>query len=119
MIKLYLDEDVPEAIAVALRLRGYDVMTVSELGRKGHTDIEQIKYASSEDRTIFTHNIADFCKIHSDITKRGHEHSGIIVSKQLPIGIIIKALLSLLSNLNYKKVRNNIIWLNSWIHNKP
>lgn len=115
MIKLYLDEDVPEAVAVALRLRGYDVTTVSESGRKGLTDVEQIKYASSEDRTLFTHNIADFCKTHSDFTKRRHEHSGIILSKQLPIGIIIKALLRLLSNLNYEKVRNNVIWLSSWI----
>jgi hypothetical protein len=28
MIKLYLDEDVPEAVAMSLRLRGYDVITV-------------------------------------------------------------------------------------------
>ena len=115
MIKLYLDEDVPEAIAVALRLRGYDVMTVSEAGRKGLTDVGQIKYASSEERTMFTHNIADFCRIHSDVTKRGHEHSGIIVSKQLPIGVIIKALLRLLSNLNYENAKNNVIWLSNWI----
>lgn len=40
MIKLYLDEDVPEAIAIALRLRGYDALTVKEVGRKGSTDIE-------------------------------------------------------------------------------
>lgn len=28
MIRLFLDEDVPEAIAIALRLRGYNVVTV-------------------------------------------------------------------------------------------
>ena len=28
MIKRYLDEDVPEAVAMSLRLRGYDVLTV-------------------------------------------------------------------------------------------
>jgi hypothetical protein len=66
MIRLYLDEDVPEAIAMAVRLRGY-------------------------------------------------EHSGIIISKQLPIGVIVKALLRLLSSVNYGKVRNNIIWLSDWI----
>lgn len=44
MMKLYLDEDVPKAIAEALRLRGYDVMTVSESGRKDLTDVEQLKY---------------------------------------------------------------------------
>jgi predicted nuclease of predicted toxin-antitoxin system len=60
MIKLYLDENVPEAVSVALRLRGYDVVTVKEMGRKGLSDIEQFKYVSSENRVILTFNIADF-----------------------------------------------------------
>ncbi|HHT9145830.1 MAG TPA: DUF5615 family PIN-like protein [Candidatus Wunengus sp. YC61] len=115
MIKLYLDEDVPEAIALSLRLRGYDVVTVKETGRKGLTDIEQLKYASSENRVIFTHNIADFYKIHSDFIKKELEHGGIIFSKQLPIGVIVKALLKLISNLNYEKVRNDLTWLSDWI----
>ncbi|MFN3533573.1 MAG: DUF5615 family PIN-like protein [Candidatus Brocadia sp.] len=62
MIKLYLDEDVPETIALSLRLRGYDVVTVKETGKKGVTVIEQLKYAFSENRVIFTHNIANFYK---------------------------------------------------------
>jgi len=41
MIKLYLDENVPEAISVELRLRGYDIKTVRDAGRKGTPDIEQ------------------------------------------------------------------------------
>lgn len=109
MIKLYLDEDVPEAVAMSLRLRGYEVLTVKETGKKGLTDIEQLKYASSQNRVIFTHNIADFNKIHSDFIKKGLDHSGIILSKQLPIGVIVKALLKLFANLNYEKVKNNII----------
>lgn len=47
MIKLYLDEDVPEAIAMALRLRGYDVLTTREADQKGLRDIDQLEYASS------------------------------------------------------------------------
>lgn len=66
MIRLYLDEDVYEDIAVALRLRGYDVETTKEAGNKGLPDIEQLKYASSENRIILTFNIADFYKIHID-----------------------------------------------------
>ena len=115
MIKLYLDEDVPDAIALSLRLRGYDVVTVKDTGRKGLKDIEQIQHASSEKRVVFTHNIADFYKIHSDFIKKGVGHSGIILSKQIPIGVIVKALLKLMSNLNDEKVRNNIIWLSDWI----
>ena len=29
MIRLFFDEDVPEGVAVGLRLRGYDVKTAS------------------------------------------------------------------------------------------
>ncbi|GAN33238.1 MAG: hypothetical protein DYG83_02610 [Candidatus Brocadia sp. AMX2] len=115
MIKLYLDEDVPEAVAMSLRLRGYDVITVKETGKKGLADIEQLKYASLENRVIFTHNMADFYKIHSDFIKKGLDHNGIILSKQLPIGVIVKALLKLFSNLNYENVKNKIIWLSDWV----
>lgn len=71
---------------MSLGLRGYDVITVKEAGKKGLKDIEQLKYASSENRVIFIHNIADFYKIHSDFIKKGFDHSGIILSKQLPTG---------------------------------
>ena len=111
MIKLYLDEDAPEAIAKALRLRGYDVVTVKEAARKGMTDIDQLNYASSENRVIFSFNVADFCKIHSDFITKGLNHSGIILSKQLPIGVIVKALLRLLPDITLEKARNNIYWL--------
>jgi len=111
VIKLYLDEDVPEAIAKALRLRGYDVTTVREAGRKALTDIDQLNYASSENRVIFSFNVADFNKIHTDFIEKGLSHSGIILSKQLPIGAIVKALLKLLSDITSEKAKNNIFWL--------
>ena len=75
MLKLYLDEDVPEAVATGLRLRGYDVVTVREAGRKGLSDIEQLKYASSEKRVVFTFNVADFCEMHSKLMKEGFNHA--------------------------------------------
>src|SRR3989304_643708 len=115
MIKLYLDEDVPEAVATALRLRGYDVVTVRDAGRKGLSDIEQLKYASSENRVIFTFNVADFYEMHTKLAKGGFNHAGIILSKQLPIGIIVKALLKLLSDLKHETVRNSVVWLSRWV----
>ena len=60
MMKFYLDEDVHEDIAMALRLRGYDIRTTKEAGNKGLTDIEQLKYAASEDRIIISFNASDF-----------------------------------------------------------
>lgn len=92
MMKFYLDEDVHEDIAMALRLRGYDIRTTKEAGNKGLTDIEQLKYAASEDRIIISFNASDFYKPHSEFLKKGIEHSGIILSKQLPIRRVIKPL---------------------------
>ena len=37
MTRLFLDEDVPEAVAVSLKLRGYDVVTTRQAGRRGLT----------------------------------------------------------------------------------
>ena len=115
MIKLYLDEDVPEAIAVALRLRGYNVITVREAARKGLADIDQLGYATKEGRVLFTHNIADFSKIHSDFIQKKKSHNGIILSRQLQVGVIIKALLKLLGNISPEKVKDQVIWLSDWI----
>lgn len=118
MIKLYLDENVPEAISVELRLRGYDIKTVRDAGRKGTSDIEQLTYATSENRSLFTFNTSDFCKIHAEMVKKGMNHSGIIVSKQLPVGTIVRALSKLLSSTKSEMVLNNIIWLSDWVSRK-
>ena len=42
MTRLFLDEDVPEAVAVSLKLRGYDVVTTRQAGRRGLTDAQQL-----------------------------------------------------------------------------
>jgi hypothetical protein len=115
MIKLYFDEDIHEDVAMALRLRGYDVKTTNEAGNKGLPDIDQLKYASSEGRAFISCNIADFNRLHSEFIKKGLDHNGIILSKQLSVGIIVKALLKILSNVRPEKIRNNVIWLNDWV----
>ena len=40
-IKLLWDEDVHLSVAIASRKRGYDVVHVQEVERKGKTDAEQ------------------------------------------------------------------------------
>ncbi len=109
MVKLYLDENIPVAVSVALRLRGYDVLTVKDVGRKSLSDFEQLEYASSQNRVIFTFNVADFCKVHSEFMSKGLNHAGIILSRQLPITTTVKGLLKLLSDTKAEELRNNIV----------
>lgn len=84
-LKLYFDKNVPEAIASAVRLRGYDVTTVRDAERKAVSDLDQLRYASLQKRVLFTFNVADFVKLHDEFTAAGRHHSGILLSKQLPV----------------------------------
>lgn len=111
-VKLYLDENVPEAIATALRLRGYDVATTKEAGKKAASDFDQLRYASSQKRVLFTFNVADFAELHDEFLHENHHHGGIILSRQMPVGTIVKRLLKLLSRLTPAALENNILWLN-------
>ena len=109
--RLYFDENVPEAIAAAVRLRGYDVTTVRDAERKAASDLDQLRYASLRKRVLFTFNVADFVKLHDEFAATGRHHSGILLSKQLPVGIVVKRLLKLLSHLPVETIENNILWL--------
>jgi len=59
-IKLHLDEDVNVLVADLLRARGFNVVTTVEAGNLNHDDDQQLEYAVSHQRAIFTHNRADF-----------------------------------------------------------
>ncbi|WP_373526176.1 DUF5615 family PIN-like protein [Nostoc sp.] len=62
-IRFHLDENVSNAIAKGLRHRGIDVTTASETRLIGVSDGEQLYFAMSESRVIFTHD-NDFVRIH-------------------------------------------------------
>ena len=61
-IKLFLDEDVHFALGGILQKRGFDVVDAQELGRKGSSDTEQLKYAVQQRRCLMTFNVRDFIK---------------------------------------------------------
>jgi hypothetical protein len=115
VIKLYLDEDVPEAVALALRLRGFNVLTTREADNKGLTDRQQLGFASSVGRILFSHNIADFARLHLEHIEKGVDHHGIILSRQVPIGMLVKGLSRLLSQASLEVCRNRVLWLSEWL----
>ncbi|MEH2378056.1 MAG: DUF5615 family PIN-like protein [Nostoc sp.] len=55
-IRFHLDENVSNAIAEGLRRRGIDVTTTPEKRLIGISDGEQLYFAMSESRVIFTHD---------------------------------------------------------------
>ena len=53
MISLYMDEHVPRAITIGLRLRGVDVLSVQEDNFAGKSDSELLDRAIYLNRAIF------------------------------------------------------------------
>jgi hypothetical protein len=113
-IRLYLDEDVHKRVAAALRLRRFDAISAHEVGRWGLSDEEQLTNAAAEGRVLFTYNASDYLQVHRNWLGRGQEHSGIIVSDQLPIGETIRRLLNLLNQVTADEMRNQIRWLQTF-----
>ncbi len=110
MIKLYLDEDVHKKIAPALRLKGYDVMSTHEVHQQSLSDYQQLEYAISQKRAIFSFNTGDFSRIHKEYMKNEKNHFGILLSKQIPLGESIKRLIKFLFAHSAEEIKNNIVW---------
>jgi predicted nuclease of predicted toxin-antitoxin system len=87
-LRFHLDENCPTAIADGLRRRGIDVTTTSEAGLLTESDEEQIAYARTEGRLIFTQD-EDFLRMNA----AGVPHAGIAYFRQgaRSLGEIIQA----------------------------
>ena len=110
MIKLYLDEDVHKKVATALRLKGDDVVSAHEVQKQSLTDSQQLAYAVSEQRMLFTFNAGDFDRLHKEYVSSGRKHFGILLSKQLPLSETIKRLTTFLFTHTTNETRNNVFW---------
>ena len=114
-IRLYLDEDAQRTSLVrALRARRIDVLTANEAGKIGISDAEQLAFAVSQNRTVFTFNRGDFAKLHAEYLQCGQDHSGIIVSDQLEISVVIRRLLRLLDGRSAGDIRDWLEFLSNW-----
>src|SRR5688572_21146826 len=73
-VRFLIDEHIDHAIAAALGLRGYDVLTLADANLLGADDAKEIlPFALREDRVLITRD-ADFLAMHA----RGDPHAGIV-----------------------------------------
>ena len=110
-LRLFLDEDVHLAPAAALRKRGYDAVHTVEKGRLGLSDRSQLEFAAGDDRCLVTFNVGDFVQLHNRWLEDGHEHAGIVVSKQLAVGETLRRLLVLLRDEDAESIRGQLRFL--------
>jgi len=103
LIRLYVDEDAMAGILVrGLRAREIDVTTVFEQEMTGKSDEEQLRYAAEQGRTLYTFNVGDFCRLHTEYLTIGSYHAGIIVvyRKRYTVGEQIRRLSDLIQTVS-------------------
>jgi hypothetical protein len=113
-LSLYLDEDtIARALVAGLRARGADVQTVVEAGLRGKGDNVHLEWAAANNRTVYTFNVSDFCRLHRDYLENGKEHAGIIVvpRQRYKVKQQIRLLLNLLKTKTPEDMCNHLLFL--------
>lgn len=116
-LRLYIDEDsMSRALARALRARNVDVTTALEEGMIGRTDSAHLDYATAQGRVLYSFNVGDFYRLHTEYLTSGKPHSGIIVSLQqrYSIGEQMRRLLRLAAARSAEQMCNSIEFLGHW-----
>ena len=78
---IYMDEHIPAAITVGLRVRSVAVLTVQEDGRRGASDEELLDRATELDAVIFTQD-DDFLREATQRQRTGRRFAGVIYCHQ-------------------------------------
>ncbi len=112
MIPLYMDEHVPKAITIGLRLRGIDILTVQEDNFSGKSDPELLDRAVHLQRALFSHDD----DLLSEAMKRqcaGQVFYGVIYAHHLRvlIGTCVKDLEFLAKFGEIEEIKDQVIFL--------
>ena len=110
-LRLLLDADVHVRAARILRLHGFDVLSVSEIGRQALPDEAQLTWAAEQGRCIITFNVADFSRAHRRWLAEGGHHAGIVACKQIPLRDFLRRCHALLVAYTPATVRDQMLWL--------
>jgi len=113
-IKLYLDEDLPDRLAIALRSKGFDVISAHEVDMRGKTDKEQLEFATNFVRTILTRNIKHFVGLQREYFKKNISHYGIIVTDCLSFKETMRRVTRFLNEKHPEEMKSNLDWLQNY-----
>lgn len=110
-IRLYLDEDVNVLVADLLKARGFDVLTVRDAGQLQASDEEQLAYAVNHERTMVTHNRADFEELIQIYFDTEQIHYGVILAVRRPPQNIAQRLLAILNQVTADEMENQVRYI--------
>ena len=116
-VRLDVDEDSSDNdLLKALRLRSVDIVGAQECGMLGRSDIEQLRWATGQQRVLYSANRSDFYQLHSEMMGRDENHAGIILGRQqrYSVGEQMRRLLRLVAAKTAEEMRNRVEFLSAW-----
>jgi hypothetical protein len=116
-IRFYFDEDAMDwDLVQALRTRGVDVTTANLENMIHRTDPEHLEYATTQGRVLYSFNVQDYMKIHTQYLMEERQHTGIILSlqQQYSIGEQMRRLLKIMSAKTAADLQNTVEFLSRW-----
>jgi Domain of unknown function (DUF5615) len=116
-IKIYIDEDAMDSdLVAALSSRGITVITALDAGLAGRSDDEQLAFASGHGCVLYTFNVSDFYRLHTEWVGVGREHAGMILAPQqrFSVGEQLRRILRLRATTSAVSMRNQVEFLGNW-----
>ncbi|MEH1964944.1 DUF5615 family PIN-like protein [Nostoc sp.] len=117
-IRLYIDEDSGDtALVLALQNRGIDIITTLSVNRLSFPDEEQLIWARSQSRVLYSSNIRDFYSLHTAFLTQEQPHSGMILIQQQLYSIreLMRGILRLIAAKSAEEMENQVEFLSTWI----
>ena len=121
-IALYFDHNGNPRLAADIRKAGYDAIAARDVGNDLLADEDQLRWATTQGRCVFTHDLDDFPTLAIKWAQDGRDHAGIVVSRQpplLPYGEMLRRLLRLLDTLTADEIANRVEWLDHRWSDRP
>lgn len=115
--RLYLDEDATvRALIRTLAARGLDVSSAVDAGRTGLSDEEQLEHAANDGRVLYSFNVGDYYRLHTEWIEAGRSHTGIILVPQqrYSVGEQMRRILRINHELTAADFRNRVEFLARW-----
>jgi hypothetical protein len=87
-----------------------------DAGLTGKSDDEQLAFAAEHRCVLYTFNVSDFYRLHTEWAGAGREHAGIILAPQqrFSVGEQLHRILHLRATTTTASMRNQVEFLGNW-----
>lgn len=118
MLAFFMDEDsMNGGVVSGLRRNGIDVVTAHEVGRRRIDDEDQLVFAASQGRVIYSSNVGHFADIHRTWLRGRRHHAGIVLLEwqRTSIGVQIRTLLRIAAIFDAEGMQDRLEYLANWV----